>query len=79
MKSVFQLKGLTPKRFLTATLLVILAAGLAAQVLASSPHLTLGNPSQATADTSQKDNFLMEKPFFALSYNNSKATPNWVS
>jgi len=30
------------------------------------------------ADVSQPDNYLMEKPSFALSYNRDKGTPNWV-
>ena len=43
------------------------------------PHLLLGNPSEATEDPKEKDNFLVKKPYFALSYNSSKGTPNWVS
>ena len=42
-------------------------------------HLKMGNPSRATEDARDKDNFLMEKEYFALSYNNTKGTPNWVS
>ena len=42
-------------------------------------HLRYGNPSGATEETSSKDNFLMKKPYFALSYNNTNGTPNWVS
>src|SRR5690242_19881803 len=42
-------------------------------------NLLLGNPSGATQEPANKDNFLMIKPFFALSYNDSKGTPNWVS
>lgn len=45
----------------------------------SYPHLRMGNPSGATASTSNKNNYLMQKPYFALSYNNRKGTPNWVS
>ncbi len=44
-----------------------------------SIHLLMGNPSGATADPAQPDNYLMRKPYFALSYNDSKGTPNWVS
>ena len=44
-----------------------------------SVHLAFGNPSNAAADLSQPDNYLMEKPSFALSYNRDKGTPNWVS
>jgi endonuclease G len=52
--------------------------------LSSSPpdsniHLTMGNPSHAIPDPRDADNFLMRKPYFALSYNGSKGTPNWVS
>ena len=42
-------------------------------------HLTMGNPNGATADTNQPNNYLMEKPEFALSYNRDRGTPNWVS
>jgi endonuclease G len=54
---------------------------LAAQVPLGDPerHLRLGNPSKATDKDTDRDNFLMKKPLFALSYNNSKGTPNWVS
>ena len=38
----------------------------------------MGNPSNATEECNA-DNYLMAKPYFALSYNNSKGTPNWVS
>src|SRR5947209_6364844 len=44
-----------------------------------SVHLALGNPSGATDDPAHRDNYLMRKPYFALSYNNSKGTANWVS
>lgn len=46
---------------------------------ADSPHLLLGNPSTATKDPEHKDNFLLTKEHFCLSYNNTKGTPNWVS
>ena len=49
------------------------------QVDESYAHLRWGNPSGATEDASNQDNFLMKKPYYALSYNNSKGTPNWVS
>ena len=45
----------------------------------SSVHLTMGNPSGAVASVSQPNNFLMEKPEFALSYNRDLGRPNWVS
>ncbi|HBB96988.1 MAG TPA: hypothetical protein DC054_16540, partial [Blastocatellia bacterium] len=44
-----------------------------------SVHLTMGNPSNATAFVSDFDNYLMQKPTYSLSYNRDKGTPNWVS
>ena len=42
-------------------------------------HLTMGNPSDAVADTNEPNNYLMEKAGYVLSYNREKGTPNWVS
>ena len=42
-------------------------------------HLTFGNPTGATTDLGQPQNYLMEKPEFALSYNRDLGRPNWVS
>ncbi|MEA2165345.1 MAG: large repetitive protein [Thermoanaerobaculia bacterium] len=44
-----------------------------------SVHLTMGNPTSAVADVNQPNNYLMEKPTYATSYNRDKGTPNWVS
>jgi endonuclease G len=38
-----------------------------------------GNPSGATADINQPNNYLMQKPEFALSYNAIRVGQNWVS
>jgi endonuclease G, mitochondrial len=46
---------------------------------AESVHLTLGNPSGATPDPGNPDNFLMVKDQYCLSYNNANGGPNWVS
>ncbi|MGA7617679.1 MAG: DNA/RNA non-specific endonuclease [Thermoanaerobaculia bacterium] len=40
-------------------------------------HLTMGIPSNASLD--DPDDYLMEKPEFALSYNRDRGTANWVS
>jgi endonuclease G len=45
----------------------------------ASLQMVLGNPSGAVASTSYPSNYLMQKNQFALSYNKSKAEPNWVS
>ena len=44
-----------------------------------SEHLTLGNPSGATADPIQPTNYLLSKPQYALSYHRDRGIPNWVS
>ncbi len=45
----------------------------------ANAHLSMGNPSNATSDPQHGDNYLMLKKGYALSYNSSKGTPNWVS
>jgi DNA/RNA endonuclease G (NUC1) len=40
--------------------------------------LIFGNPSGATSSVSNENNYLMIKPQYTLSYNRSRATPNWV-
>jgi DNA/RNA endonuclease G (NUC1) len=53
-------------------------------VFFQSQHLLLGNPEfndqEARSDLPDfSNNYLIEKPQFALSYNESTKTPNWVS
>lgn len=48
-------------------------------VYTADVHMTFGNPSDAVLDELEPNNYLMEKPEFALSYNRDKGTPNWVS
>ena len=45
----------------------------------NSVHLTFGNPSSATTDINEQDNYLLVKDQFALSYNNSLGISNWSS
>src|SRR5436853_1633029 len=45
----------------------------------ASPNLALGNPSDATTEPTSKDNFLILKPQYALSYDDDKGQANWVS
>jgi DNA/RNA endonuclease G (NUC1) len=42
-------------------------------------QMELGNPSGATADSSNKKNFLIKREEYAESYNNETEEPNWVS
>ena len=47
--------------------------------LPNEDPLILGNPSGATPDIANENNYLMPKPQYTISYNRSKATPNWVA
>jgi endonuclease G, mitochondrial len=46
---------------------------------ATQIFLALGNPSNATNNTSNQDNYLIVNTAYALSYNSGKGTANWVS
>ncbi|MBK8810491.1 MAG: DNA/RNA non-specific endonuclease [Acidobacteria bacterium] len=41
--------------------------------------LILGNPSGATPDIANENNYLMQKAQYSLSYSRATATPNWVA
>ncbi len=41
--------------------------------------LAFGNPSGASADPSNRDNYLIRDDSAAFSYNNSRGTPNWAA
>lgn len=46
---------------------------------AQKTYLAFGNPSNATQNNSNADNFLMVNNAYALSYNNSRGAANWVA
>jgi endonuclease G len=56
------------------TLLLFIRQGVGQEK--TSPHLTLGNPSNAKSNA---ENCLVVKKQFAMSFNNKTATANWVS
>ncbi|CAN5641516.1 hypothetical protein BH24ACI3_BH24ACI3_03340 [soil metagenome] len=47
--------------------------------LPNDDPLIFGNPSNATPDIANENNYLMQKPQYSLSYNRSRATANWVA
>lgn len=49
------------------------------RVSLEAEQMLLGNPSGATADVRDYNNFLLLKPQYALSYSRDRGTPNWVS
>ena len=42
-------------------------------------NMAMGNPSNATPNISNRNNYLIEQAEYTLSYNNSKGMANWVS
>jgi endonuclease G len=42
-------------------------------------NMALGNPSDARSLETDADNYLLQRPQFSLSYNNSRGGANWVS
>jgi endonuclease G len=44
-----------------------------------SEHLTMGNPTNAVTDISQPNNYLLDKPQYAVGYSRDLGRPNWVS
>lgn len=71
--------SLTKSLTRTALLGVLALTGSAHAQSDPNLHLVMGNPSGATTSTANTINYLMQKPQFALSYNKTNATPNWVS
>ena len=66
----------TPAKYLL--LLLVLLLGCQTPRLESNPNVRFGMPSPARKDPSQRDNSLIERPQYVLSYNDEKKTPNWV-
>ncbi len=48
-------------------------------IIPASVHLAFGNPSNASADAQNADNYLVVGDGSAFSYNNSRGTINWIS
>src|SRR3954470_7007037 len=44
-----------------------------------NPNVRFGLPSPAKPDPRQREDYLIERPQYVLSYNAEKRTPNWVS
>ena len=81
MKS-FSLKWQGPR--LAISLQIGIALGLGIHTTASAKigkeyQLALGNPTKATSDATKRENYLILRPQYALSYNETRLQPNWVS
>lgn len=62
---------------LLAGLVLLVVPGCIGRKAPVAENLLLGNPSGA--NRSDPDNYLIERPQFALSYNRRRGIPNWVS
>jgi endonuclease G, mitochondrial len=74
------------QRFLYPLILILLLFGCKeteivpdTSLTEDGTHLLLGNPSNATADVSNFNNYLIERQQYTLSYSKDRGTPNWVS
>ena len=69
---------------LAISLQIGIALGLGIHTTASAKigkeyQLALGNPTKATSDATKRENYLILRPQYALSYNETRLQPNWVS
>jgi endonuclease G len=60
-----------------ALLPLFLVTSLSAQEL--DQNTRFGLPSDARVDSDQRDDYMIRRPQYTLSYNNTTRTPNWVS
>ena len=58
---------------------MVKAGTIAETDFSCAPTCRWGDYSGATPDPSNRDNYLMVMRHYALSYNASRGTPNWVS
>src|SRR5438046_2281190 len=56
-----------------------LASPAAAEETTVNRNIRFGMPAPATADPKQRENFLISRAQYVLSYNDKTKTPNWVS
>lgn len=68
-----------PDHMLTDYSWTFTTVGVSGVIRNPDEHLVMGIPSPATTDTANENDYLMKKPEFALSYNRSRAIPNWTS
>ena len=66
--------------FLTVTILTIVGCKQKHEPQQNdNGNMLLGNPSNATANPANADNYLIDHKYYVESYNRDKAEPNWVS
>ena len=68
-----------PRRLVWFVLFVLQFATAARATIGTTLQSQLGNPSSATSVASATTNYLIARPQYALSFNNTTREPNWVS
>jgi DNA/RNA endonuclease G (NUC1) len=67
------------RRSVWCLLVVLHLASVARATIGTTLQSQLGNPSSATAVATATTNYLIARPQYTLSYNNTTREPNWVS
>lgn len=62
----------------TCTFAISVEGGELPGVLDDNDHMYFGNPGNAAINLDSVNNFLMRKPYYALSYSRDRGIPNWV-
>ena len=70
------MKNFTGSNLCRITAIAAIVLLTACSNVSQNVHLKYGNPSQARV---RRNNYLIERPQYALSYNCSEGIPNWVS
>jgi len=67
------------RRLVWFVLVIMQFAAAARATIGTTLQSQLGNPSSATSVATATTNYLITRPQYALSYNNTTREPNWVS
>jgi hypothetical protein len=67
-----------PRAALAAFVFCVVALALQASI-GTSLQMQLGNPNGAVVDPNNHANYLIQRPQYALDYNDTTRDPNWVS
>ena len=73
------MKPTSSPSFAVILILAVLCAAVARGSIGTALQLQLGNPSGATGNPANRENYLMQRAQFAAGYNDTTRDPNWVS
>ena len=67
-----------PQRIL-GVIIALLTGALAYATIDVTLQMQTGNPSNATADPGNHAHYLIQRPQYAMDYNDNTHEPNWVA